>query len=415
MAAALTFIQEMREKRANIWEEMKSLNDKTKSENRDFTADEEKRYSDMDKDLSSLKVRIDREERLMNEENELNKRDYSGAGAPNGEQRGNDAEKQEAEHRAAFRKFIIQGEQGLDAREKQLMAEKRALAVGSAGAGGNTVPTGFYNDLIKALKLWGGMREVSRILPTASGNTLPIPTTNTTAQKGRLLAENTAASTLDPVFGQTSLGAYKFTSDIVLVSLEMMQDSAIDVEAFIRDEIAARIGRIQNQYYTTGSGTAEPQGVVTAAVSGKVGTTGQVSSVIFDDLVDLIHSVDPAYRAASKFMFHDQTLKVLKKMKDSQGRPLYLPGIALNEPDTINGYAYQINQDMATMAANAKSILFGAFNNFWIRDVMDVQITRFAEKYMDAGQIGFVAFARSDSKLINAGTNPIAYYANSAT
>jgi HK97 family phage major capsid protein len=415
MAAALTFIQEMREKRANIWEEMKSLNDKTKSENRDFTADEEKRYSDMDKDLTSLKGRIDREERLMNEENELNKRDYSGAGAPNGEQRGNDAEKQEAEHRAAFRKFIIQGEQGLDAREKQLMAEKRALAVGSAGAGGNTVPTGFYNDLIKALKLWGGMREVSRILPTASGNTLPIPTTNTTAQKGRLLAENTAASTLDPVFGQTSLGAYKFTSDIVLVSLEMMQDSAIDVEAFIRDEIAARIGRIQNQYYTTGSGTAEPQGVVTAAVSGKVGTTGQVSSVIFDDLVDLIHSVDPAYRGASKFMFHDQTLKVLKKMKDSQGRPLYLPGIALNEPDTINGYAYQINQDMATMAANAKSILFGAFNNFWIRDVMDVQITRFAEKYMDSGQIGFVAFARSDSKLINAGTNPVAYYANSAT
>jgi HK97 family phage major capsid protein len=67
------------------------------------------------------------------------------------------------------------------------------------------------------------------------------------------------------------------------------------------------------------------------------------------------------------------------------------------------------------MAANAKSILFGDLKSYWIRDVMDVSLVRFGEKYMDAGQVGFVAFSRHDGKFINAGGNQIAYYQNSAT
>jgi HK97 family phage major capsid protein len=408
-------IVELREKRGKIFEDMKALHDTSVKEGRDLTADEEKRYNDMDADMTSLETKIAREERLLNTEKELEKRDYSGAGVPNPEQRGNVDEKKEIEYRAAFKKHLMMGSQHLDARERQLLEEKRALAAGTPSAGGYTVPQGFYNDLINAMKDYGGMREVSRILPTATGNTLPIPTVNSTAQVGRLLAENVAASPLDPVFSQVNLGAYKFTSDIILVPIELMQDSAFDLESWIRKEFADRIGRIQNTYFTTGNGTTQPQGVVTGASLGKTGTAGQTTSIIFDDLVDLIHSVDPAYRRKSRFMFHDQTLKALKKMKDSQGRPLYLPGLALNEPDTINGYNYTINQDMPQMAVSAKSVLFGDFSNFFIRDVMDIQVTRFGEKYMDAAQIGFVAFARADSKLVNAGTNPIAYYANSAT
>jgi HK97 family phage major capsid protein len=415
MSMQTSSIVEMREKRAKIWDDMKALHDTSVTENRDLTADEEKRYNDMDKDMASLETKITREERLLNTEKELEKRDYSGAGVPNPEERGNVDEKKEREYRTAFNKHLMYGNQGLDARELSLLAEKRALAAGTPGAGGYTVPQGFLNELIQAQKAYGGMREVSRILNTASGNPLPVPTTNTTAQLGAILAENAAATTQDPVFSQITFGAYKFTSNIVLVPIELMQDSAFDLESFIRAEFANRIGRITNQYFTTGNGTSQPQGVVTGATIGKQGTAGQTTSVIFDDLIDLIHSVDPAYRSNAKFMFHDSTLKALKKMKDGQQRPLYLPGLALNEPDTINGYAYQINQDMPQMAVSAKSILFGAFNNFVIRDVMDIQVTRFGEKFMDSGQIGFVAFSRADSKLLNAGTNPIAFYQNSAT
>ena len=146
-----------------------------------------------------------------------------------------------------------------------------------------------------------------------------------------------------------------------------------------------------------------------------VGQVGQTTSVIYEDLVDLEHSVDPAYRAEAEFMFHDDTLKVLKKLKDADGRPLWLPGVAVREPDTILGYNYVINQDMPIMAANAKSILFGDFSKYMIRDVMDLMLLRLVERYADFAQVGFIAFSRHDGDLLDAGTNPIKHYANSAT
>jgi HK97 family phage major capsid protein len=153
---------------------------------------------------------------------------------------------------------------------------------------------------------------------------------------------------------------------------------------------------------------------VTNATLGKTGTTGQTTSVIYDDLVDLIHSVDPAYRAnSSEFMLNDSSLKALRKLKDGQGNPIWQPGLVQGAPDKILGYDYIINQDIATMAASAKSMLFGDFSNFFIRDVMDLAIFRIGEKYIENGQVGFVAFSRHDSTL--ADTNAIKYYQNSAS
>jgi HK97 family phage major capsid protein len=289
------------------------------------------------------------------------------------------------------------------------------LSVGTNTAGGYTVPQGFYDSLIEAMKTFGGIRNVSYQFSTDSGNALLIPTVNDTNNMGRILGEGAAVNNLDVAFGQTSLGAYKYTSDMVLVSIELMQDSAFDLESYLAKALGTRIGRINNLHFTTGTGSSQPQGVVVGAAAGKTGLTGQTTSIILDDLIDLEHSVDPVYRANAKYMFHDSTLKVLKKMKDSTGRQLWSPGIGYKEPDTINSYQYQVNNDMATMAANAKSVVFGDFSNYWVRDVKDIQIVRFSEKFMDSGQIGFTAFSRADGKLINAGSNPVAYYQNSAT
>lgn len=412
-------IIEMREKRANLLAQARDIHDRSVAESRDMHADETTQYDKIMADMGALKAKIDREENLLDEARSLESRDgiIGGQGGQGQGSQGNDANKKQVEYRAAFNQFLMHGIDGIKPEERALVLENRALSAqaGSGSAGGYTVPQGFYASLIEALKAFGGMRNVARILPTASGNPLPIPTVNGTATVGAILAENTGASTSDPVFAQLSLGAYKYTSNIVLVPIELLQDSAFNVEEYLRAELARRIGRITNTHFTVGTGTGQPTGVVTGATSGKVGTTGQTTSVIYDDLIDLIHAVDPAYRGQSQFMLHDSSVKVVKKLKDTQGRPLWLPGLALREPDTINGYKYEINQDAPVMAANAKSILFGDFSNFVIRDVMDVQLVRFGEKYMDAGQVGFVAFSRHDSKLLNAGTNPIAYYQNSAT
>jgi len=292
----------------------------------------------------------------------------------------------------------------------------RAQGVGSGAIGLFTVPNEMMRPLEVALLTYGGMRQVATVIRTDTGANLPIPTVNDTTNVGAILAENTAGSTQDVAFGQLVLGSFKYSSKIVLVSVELMQDNAINLASFLGEALGTRIGRITNTHFTVGTGAgAQPTGIVTASSLGKTGLTGQTTSVIFDDLVDLEHSVDPAYRQGGRFMFHDKTLAALKKIKDTQGRPLFLPGLSVNAPDTILGYPYTINQDVAQMAANAKSILFGSLSKYIIRDVLGVTLLRLDERYAEFHQVAFLAFARFDGNLLNAGTNPVKYYANSAT
>lgn len=407
-------IIEMREKRAALVNEARLLHEKSVTENREFAQEEQTTYDRIMADVDGLKSKIDREERLLNESRDLEKRDGI-VGAAGTEQRQEVQADKQAEYRSAFVDFLKGGIDNVSTEQRSLILENRALSAVTGSAGGFTVPQGFYNDILQAMKTFGGMRNVARVMPTASGNTLMVPTANNTAQVGAILAENVAATTQDVAFGQASLGAYKYTSNIVLVPIELIQDSAFNVEQYIRDVIATRIARITNTHFTTGTGTGQPQGIVTAATLGKTGVTGQTVSVIADDLIDLEHSIDPFYRANAKFTLHDASLKAIKKLKDSTGRFLWSAGLTVNAPDSILGYGYEINQDMPVMAANAKSIVFGDLGSYWIRDVMDISLVRFGEKYMDAGQVGFVAFSRHDGKFINAGGNQIVYYANSAT
>ncbi len=189
----------------------------------------------------------------------------------------------------------------------------------------------------------------------------------------------------------------------------------IDLGAYITKKFARRLGTVTNLHYTTGNGASKPYGVVTQATSGVAAATGQTISVTTDDLIALEHSVDPVYRNGAQWMFRDSTLRILKQMKDGEGRPIWLPGIAVKEPDVILGYSYVINTDVAAMAASAKSILFGDFSAYYIRDVLDMTVLRLEERFAEYFQVAFLAFQRTDGRLIDAGQHPIKYYANSAT
>jgi HK97 family phage major capsid protein len=320
--------------------------------------------------------------------------------------------------------------------------ESRDLGVGTGASGGYMVPPQFLQQLIEAQLAYGGLRVVATILNTSDmgGADLPVPTDSDTAQAGAILAEAGALPTQDiGAFGQTVLHSYMYTSKMIKVSMQLMQDAFFPIEIYLARKLGIRLARIQNTHFTNGTGTGQPNGVVTAATLGKTGLVGQTLSVIYDDLVDLVHSVDPAYRGQTPglpvqlntgsgvptprpcFMFHDSTLKVIRKLKDSQGHPLwappglYYPGFAGPAPETILGFPYIINNDVPVMAANAKSILFGDFSNYFIRDALDVQVVRLDERFMDNLQKAFIAFQRTDGNLINAGTAPVKYYANSAT
>ena len=300
---------------------------------------------------------------------------------------------------------------------------RNALGVGTGSAGGDIVPQGFYDRLIDAQKYYGGMLEAGFVFDTATGNAMPVPTDNDTSNAGAILGENTQVSTQDITFGAVTLNAYVYSSKLVLVSNQLLQDSAFDLDAFLSQKLGTRIARAINTHFTVGTGSSQPTGIVgsgtnSAALGYTCGgstSSGETANVTFDDIVELEHSVDPAYRRAAKFMFSDSTLKAIKKLKDGLGRPLWAAGLAVKEPDTINSYSYVINQDMPSLGASNKFMAFGDFSNYFIRRVAGVQILRLTERYADYNQVGFMAFQRWDGQMVDAGTHPVTYLQNSAT
>lgn len=275
------------------------------------------------------------------------------------------------------------------------------------GAGGFTVPTDLARVVDKTMKMWGPMydEDICTVLSTASGNPLDFPVTDDTA---KAVVQHTEAAALtdnagkDAVFSKVTLGAFAYNTEWLQLSMELLQDSAIDVETFIGELLGERLARRVNTELTTGDGTGDPLGIVAASTLGK--TAAGASALTGDELIDLMHSVDPAYRQSPKarFMFNDSTLAVIRKLKDGQGNYLWQMGdIRVGAPGTLLGQNYSVNQAMANVAAGQKSVVFGDFGKYYVRKVGAPVIGVRREYYWP--NIGLAGVIRLDGDLIQTG------------
>jgi len=302
---------------------------------------------------------------------------------------------------------------------EQAVAIRNAMSTTTGSEGGFTVPTEVVKMVVEALKEFGGMREVAEIITTDSGNAQNWPGSDGTAEEGEIVGENAAAGSGDITFTNTALAIYKYSSKKVALPIELIQDSAVDVVAFVINRLATRLGRITNRHYSNGTGTGQPWGIVNRASSGKVGLTGQTATVIYDDIADLFYSVNRAYRRKGSWSFADTSLRNLRKLKDTGGRPIFTPGyeagITQDAPDLLMGKPITINDDVPAMAANAKSILFGDHKSYVIRDVKgSYSLRRFDDSaFALNGQVGFCGWLRTGGNLLD--TTAVKYYQNSAT
>jgi HK97 family phage major capsid protein len=295
------------------------------------------------------------------------------------------------------------------------------MSTGVGAEGGFTVATDVATSVLDAMKSFGGMRAVATVLRTAGGNPMSFPASDGTAEEGEIVAENATTTALDLAFSTISLPVYKYSSKSVAVPIELLQDSSVDVEGFVTNRLIQRLGRITNKHFTIGSGVSQPTGLITAAAVGRTGIAGQTVTVLYDDLVRLEHSVDPAYREGGRagYMMHDTSVLVVRLIKDTQGRPIFVPGYESSNPggapDRLMGSPITINQHMPVMAANAESIAFGALSEYTIRDAMDISMRRFDDSAFGLkGQIGFCAWLRSGGNLLDIG-GAVKTYQNPAT
>lgn len=337
----------------------------------------------------------------------------------------NGGRSQESHESQALRAMLAGGLSALSPEQRQAMVARQnpdiraAMSTTTGTEGGYTVATEYNRELIEAMKMIGGVRPVAHVFQTATGASMNFPTTDATAEEGEIVGQNQAVGTGETTFGNATMDVFKYSSKKIALPFELLQDSMFNLEIYIKRLLGQRIGRITNRHYTVGTGVNQPRGLITAAAVGKTAATGGTTTVTYDDLVDLEHSVDPAYRAMASYMFHDDSLKVLRKIKDGNGRPIFVPGYETGNPggapDRIMGRTFSINQHMAPMAANAKSIAFGDMSKYFVRDVMDLTLFRMTDSaFTLLGQVGFVAFMRSGGNLIDVG-GAVKVFQNSAT
>ena len=391
-------IQALREQRGAIAHALQEL---VKKEG-EFTAEDQAVYDNSMKDIDAIDAKVQRIN-AMNEKIAADTRtnDVAELSAKKGHD-------QKDTGLSVYAKWLKGGDRALN--ENDWASIRNTMSTTTNSEGGFTVDSVVAAQVINALKEFGGMRQVSTVISTSGHGLLSFPTSDGTAEVGEIIAENVTATDLDPSFGTVGLPVYKFSSKVGTVPFELLQDSSVDIEAFVQDRLITRLGRITNQMFTTGTGSSQPNGLATAATIGvtAANATSQVTAVTFDSLIATQHSLDPAYRRSAGWMFADSTLRVIRQLKDGQNRPIFIPGYENNVPggmpDTLLGAPVYINQDVAAMGANAKSILFGDFSGYYIRDVMQVEMFRFTDSaFTKKGQVGFLAWMRSGGNLVDVG------------
>lgn len=327
--------------------------------------------------------------------------------------------------------LVLPGTQPMNALRSQFLAHK-AKRDGSqfeynAALSGLTGSTGAYSiapeSMMAAIEVnmlaYGAVRQEAGQILTSSGEPFSWPTVDDTTNEGRIIGENTAAddnagagSTGDggpnPSFGKTTWGSYKWTSDAVLVPYELMEDAVVPLDSIIAALLGERLGRGTNRKFTTGTGAGEPQGIVTGATLGV--TAASATAITADEVIDLEHSVDVAYRTGAGYMLHDLTLAHIRKLKATTNQYIWQSNFNSGVPDTLNNRPYSVNNHMSNVGASSASLytmLFGQLSMYKVRRVNQIRIYRLDERYRQKDQTGFVAFVREDGGILNPGTAPI--------
>lgn len=386
----------------------------------DRTADENAKVDGLLKELNTAGVEIERRRTAEAAEAELRKLQDPGEDQPGGkpkDEKKRDAQAQREFEARAFYHFCIKP-QRLTPEERALF-EKRIDATENTGAGvgGELIPPYFQRELELAMKYYAPFAQYAQIIDTPDGAPMTWPVVSDVDSECQLVAEGSAVDFTDINTDKATFGAFKFGS-LVRVSMEIAQDSFTSVDSLVTDAFALRFGRGLGKKFTTGAGTTEPTGIVVAATAGPTvtGDDNQTSpdpltEVGYFDLLKLLHSIDPAYRnlPGAKWMFNDNTLLAIQKLKDKFGRPLWQDGLTGDSPATVLGKPFVINNFMDDIGANKKPVLFGDLSRYKVRRVKTMTIQRLVERFAEFGQIGLVAWARYDGNLVDAGMHPVKY------
>lgn len=400
-------IKTLRETMANIATEARSKLNEINDETPEARASEiEREFDAMMAETDKLQGRIDREERAAALMSKLEQPDTSKIPAVEARTAPAVDNGLIMDYRTAFAEMISAGGDAyVDAEVRNVLKEYRVQTGGTNSAGGFTVPTELATFVEQSMAATGPMytSNLFTVINSTDGRTFSIPTVDDTAVTAVAHTEGTQPTDdggKDVTFGQKSVGAFAFDSEWVRWSAELNADSILNMESLLGSLLGERLGRIANSKLTTGSGSSDVEGIVTNSAAGK--TAASATAITADEIIDLVHSVDPAYRqsTSSAIMMNDSTLAAVRKLKDGDGNYLWsLGSYTQGVPQTVLGYPVVVNQAMASMTTGNKTMLFGDMSKFYVRKVGAPALYVARERF--APDFGILGFIRFDGVLAN--------------
>ena len=385
-------VRQLTEKKANLYNQMKDVYDAAQKENRSVSNEELAKVEAIEADLSATERQLRNLQAFQERKKDMEQGQEAVLETRNGREKID-----------AFNQYLRRGLHGVDSRLKPYLVRGTNPQTTSDTAGGYTIPEGWLGELDVAKKFVGLVESVARTINKPTGNVLPIPKVNDTATNGVLQTEGSGITVADMTFGNTDLSAYTYAT-LVKVSEQLAQEEDVDLASHLVELLGERIARITNAALTTGDGSSKPNGVVTAATTGK--TTASATAITDEELIDLFYSVDPAYRMGEnvKWMMNDTVHSYIRKLGLIAAEN-YNP-ITFDQTGTmyILGKEVKINQDMSSaITTGLTTVLFGDFSGYMVRTAGGLNIKRLDQRFADELNIGYIAYRRLDGDLISAG------------
>lgn len=407
-------VKRLQERRANVWEQAKSLADKAAEENRAFSGEEQSTWDTLNAEMDALDKRAQAilagEQRAKDTEDALARL--------NGQPDVRDREQQQQTGVVSELRDMLAGKPGAPRAIEVKPSgpiNYRTLSKLTAAAGANAVQTSFYNELLQNLiEVSAVLQAGVRVLNTSSGETIQVPKT-TSHSTAAIVAEAASIGVSDPAFGQASLGAYKY-GVMVQLSRELVDDATVDLQGYLAMETGRALGNAFGAHLIAGTGTGQPRGILVDASLGVTTPTGVAGVPTADNLIDLYYSVIAPYRnsPSAAYLMKDTTLGSLRKVKDTTGQYIFQPSLTVGTPDSLLGKPIYTDPYMPATAVNAKSVVFGDFSRYFVRMAGGIRFERSDEYAFNADLITFRALLRGDGALMDT-TGALKYAVGAAT
>lgn len=406
-------VKRLGERRQSVWKQATELADRAADENRAFTQEEQNSWDTHNAELDRLDERI---QKMIEGEKRAKEAEDSFAklGARPAARDGNQGWSRSQEELRAFASGAPGSPRFFEVRPEITPVDFRVLSKLTAGAGGNVVPTSFYDRLIAHLiETSAVLRAQPTVLNTGSGENLQIPKT-TGHSTAAIVTEGAAIVASDPAFGQVTLGAFKYGT-MIQASRELVADEGVDLEGYLAMQAGRALGNAFGTHMVTGTGTGQPRGIVTDATVGVTGGVGVVGAFTADNLIDLMFSVIAQYRSSPSayWIVKDSTLAAIRKLKTTTNEYLWAPGLA-GAPDTLLGKPIVTDPNVAAPALSAKSVIWGDMSQYFVRFAGNVRFERSDDFAFSTDLVTFRALLRADAALVDL-TGAVKVFAGGAT